>query len=132
MQARFATRGALDEALRITNETFSGNVRWERIPEPFGRPDNQYRFTLRVHGSGGLGARVYRRHGRTRASIKACWHVHGVFFDALCSVAPGAEIRSANRTITATQGNWQDWPVTSDTAYSQECDCKAHGLGVAL
>lgn len=114
-----ATRQELETALTEVNKRFNDNVSFERLT-PEGR---RMRFTLRVKDSKGAGHRL----GFTgRRMSKACWHVHGHFFDALLRVNPDVYIKPAGLTIDRNGGNWQDRNIGSQMHplyFSEACEC---------
>jgi len=119
--ARNTTEQALYKALAIINKKYSGNVIFNRKPDPVGKA---FRFTLKVKNSRGKGAKI----GFTgRRTPHACWHVHGDFFDALIKLSPKSVITSAGHKVSSSGGNWQDWNIgsmASPKMFSESCDCK--------
>lgn len=86
------------------------------------------RFTLGTVDSSGPGGRLGKplRSGIRRVlPHKACWHVHGHFFDALLRSAPRGVIRTPFGRIDEKGGNWVDARVVGDTAlFSELCNCQ--------
>lgn len=120
MEVKNATAADIRDALRATNISYAGNLRFNRKPEQY---RGGVRFTLAVRDSRGEGSRKSHR-GRRMAC--ACWHAHGELFDHLLSINPDAIIQSAGRTITAEGGNWHDWEIGSivdPMMASDACDC---------
>jgi hypothetical protein len=109
-------------ALDKVNETFGGNVAFNRFPESMGftrdgRP--KFRLTLRVESSQGPGAR-FSHQGRRMAA--ACWHVHGNFFRALPA---SCTIKAGPSTVTPASP-WYDFNIGSMAVplmYSEACGC---------
>lgn len=124
MLARNVTPNDLSAALNAVNRVFDGNVGFNRCPDRVGRG---YRFTLRVADSKGPG---HRRTHTGRRHPSACWHVHGLFFEALFAINPNAIIVSRwveNGRITKDNGNWQDHNIGSvyrPLQFSSACDCR--------
>lgn len=120
----------LNEALRDTNTSYRGNLRWNREPEKY---RGGVRFTLRVKDSNGEGA---RRSNTGNRLISACWHAHGDFFDNLLNINPAAIVVTTHCVIeadgtdrngdTEIKGNWRDYSIGSP-AYpmlaSEACEC---------
>jgi len=72
---------------------------------------------------------------KRRHLSSACWHVHGVFFDALLAISKDAIIITAgslanplpSNKITKDGGNWQDWEIgarLNPYRMSEACDCE--------
>lgn len=114
----------LQKALEQVNHKYQGNVRFERF-DPHTRT---VEFTLGVNSSKEPG---HRRGFTGKRVAKACWHVHGDFFEAVLRLDPTARIVSRGgpgSVITKQGGNWQDCNIGSmmnPLMYSQACDCNA-------
>jgi len=120
MYAKNCSADDLQRALDAINNQFDNNVCWEREPE---RRGNQLMFTLRTKQGRKAGSRLTHT---GRHIPKACWHVHGEFFDALFEIAPDAVVKARDKIITASGGNWQDWNIGSHFQpmyYSEACEC---------
>lgn len=121
MIAKYTTREALNQALAVVNAEYSGNVKFKGC-EPMNQAGSRWRFTLTVENSREPGSRYAPRTGRRIAA--ACWHVHGLFFDALMKASPESVVSTqGSAKITATGGNWQDWEIGRGFYASQSCDC---------
>lgn len=123
MKAKNVTIEAMQAALVQVNKRYNGNVEFESVV-PKGK---HIEFTLRVKSSFEAGHRL----GFTgRRMPKACWHVHGHFFDALLKLAPDAVIISRGwpgGVISRDGGNWQDCNIGSlvqPLMFSEACECK--------
>lgn len=81
MKIRNVTRADLDRALEEVNETYNGNVIFDRIDCTSSRK-GVWEVTLRTVDSRKAGGRRVRSNNGRRV-ITACWHAHGRFFDAL-------------------------------------------------
>lgn len=117
-----ATLDNIDQAMRITNEVFTGNIKLNR----FAMIGKRFIVTLTVKSSRNDGAR--RGYDGRRISA-ACWHVYGVFYDALLSVNPTIEIKTTGRTnpVTINDHKWQDRNIGSiicPMMYSDACECE--------
>lgn len=145
MVARNVWAADLESALAEANKVFADNIKWRGEPTAMGatRGKGSFRFTLGLVSSKGPGHRRGFPHYRTGAPGKrlayACWHVHGVFFDALLKIAPEAVIIAGSSLanpkeparITKEGGNWGDWQIGSQAyplMYSEACDCAEEGL----
>ena len=116
MIIRGATEREIYEALETANLKFEGNLAFDRIyPE-----DEGFRLTLRVKDSKGPGHRI----GFSgRRLVRACWHAHGTFFDALPTTAT---IRTGRRVIHPGDA-WEDFNIGSiiyPFYYSEACECE--------
>ena len=117
-----ATREQIQDALDRANEEFDGNLMFNNFT-PVGR---QYRVTLRVKDSHGLGARLGYYHtakGNQRRLISACWHAHGTFFN---NMPKGTSIRVTRLGIIYSGKPWQDRNIGSimyPLYFSDACDC---------
>jgi hypothetical protein len=126
MLIRNATRKQIDKALAFTNERYSGNIDYRRCDyDGMTRTGgSKYQVTLRTLNSSGPGGRVSLQ-GR-RIGGAACWHVHGVFMDAL---PKDAEIVSSmpERKVKHPGDPWDDWkvsaPIMPDVYISELCKC---------
>lgn len=124
MQVKGATREQLQQALQDANESggYGGNLIFNRC-DPLNTAGTRWAVTLRVKSSGGPGA---RRSASGRHTPAACWHAHGLFFDALPATA---EIRSSaggHVRVLHPLDNYDDISVGSmmRPAYMSElCDC---------
>lgn len=123
---RNISREDLQSALEAVSQRYSGNVVWNREPEPVGRG---FRATIKVLDSKGPGHRRGFPHGNAdkgKRMASACWHVHGEFFDSIFDIAPGASVKSGDLRITANGGNWKDRNIGSQMRplmFSEACDC---------
>jgi len=127
MLIRNATQNQIEQALAKANESFNGNLQFNRF-EFAGRTRQgtpKFNVTLRVAESHGKGARLgfpdYQT-GKQRHLINACWHAHGTFFDAL---PEDAEIVTSN-TVTYPGATWVDRNIGSmmrPLYYSEACEC---------
>lgn len=121
MHVQNVTNEQLEKALQKLNEKmFDGNIVWKRSPEKYG---TKTRFTLTVVKSAERGGRRGFQGQRVAA---ACWHVHGHFFDAVFNQVPEAIFSAQGKTITLTNGNWEDSQVGSlfnPKSFSEMCDC---------
>lgn len=113
----------LQRALQVLNRHYGNNVQFDR----FDVHPRCVDFTLRVRSSRGPGA---RRSFTGRRMAKACWHVHGKFFEYVLALDHQARIVSrwsgGPTTITRQSGNWQDANIGSQMQplmFSQACDC---------
>jgi hypothetical protein len=116
------TRAEIIVALQVANESFDGNLMFNRYPEYLGRTRDgkpRFRLTLKVANSRGMGAKL----GPTgRHTVNACWHAHGKFFNAL---PEGTIIEAAGKTFTVGD-DWQDWNIGSmlhPMFFSEACEC---------
>lgn len=128
-----ASSQEIEQALNTVNAKYAGNVAFNRYPEFLGYTragGEKYRLTLRVISSREPGHRrgfSYPWSEKGKRLTAACWHVHGDFFDALMSINPKVEIKTAQNTITVAGGNWQDRNIGSQVYplfYSEACDCE--------
>jgi hypothetical protein len=103
MKAKKVTMHDLWQALQNTNDKHGYKLIFNREPE---RKGNFLHFTIRSERSGIPGARTSYS---GRNLVSASWHAHGYFFEEILRIAPEAEIRTFNATITADGGNWQDF-----------------------
>lgn len=117
----------LNEAMQRLNDIYDNNVEFNNY-QRLGQ--TSFRVTLRVKDSHGKGAKLGHpnlRTGRQRHTISACWHVHGNFFEKLFEVNPNAIVKTARKTITKENGNWEDWNIGSmmyPLYYSEACECE--------
>ena len=117
-----ATREQIQQALDKANEEFADNLMFNNFT-PEGK---QYRVTLRVKDSQGLGARLGFPHsgtGKQRHLVSACWHAHGEFFDAL---PEGTSITVAQLGTIYAGDSWQDRNIGSmmqPMYFSEACEC---------
>jgi len=121
MIIRNVTRQDLEKALETVTARYDGNVIWNRAPEPLNARGTAWRCTLRVKDSHGPGARLSPSYQR-RHTVAACWHAHGVFFDAL----PAQAVIVTGSTKTRPGAPWHDWNAGSylSPAYMSElCEC---------
>ena len=115
----------MQTALNLTNDLYDCNIKFNRY-EPIG---NRINFTLTVVSSKNKGSRYgfqLNKNGSHRKLAKACWHVHGDFFDSLFSINPEAEVVSMGKKINTNSGNWEDRNIGSQYQpyfYSEACDC---------
>lgn len=121
MYAKNTSIEDLEKALKIVNEQFDNNVAWEQEPNWKGK---RLIFTLRTKNSRGKGAyiTIMNRH-----IPKACWHVHGEFFDTLFEINSKAIIQALGRNIDRNGGNWVDsniGPPMNPKFRSECCDCE--------
>lgn len=133
---------AMQQALSLTNSVFSDNITWVRLEQ-----DRAHRIIFRIraidcHGPGGIlsiyplmtrrAPEFYREQKRDRfIGGAACWHAHGVLFDALLKIVPDVIIESRRNKITKSGGNWQDFDAGSMLApvfQSERCYCKEKGI----
>lgn len=124
MLIRNVTDEDLENALRVVNETFGGNV-YFFFKEYAGRTragGSKFNVRLTVRNSRGPGSARSHRGRRTKS---ACWHAHGIFFDAL---PPQAEILSGREEGIHRPGDqWFDYNIGSmmKPMYASEaCDCE--------
>lgn len=125
MKVKNTTRSALFAALDIVNEEYAGNITFQTAPESLNKKETRFSFRLSVIDSKESGA---RRSATGRRIAAACWHVHGDFFEALISITPTAEIRTAGGVINAAGGNWQDRNIGSyyqPLMHSEACECNS-------
>jgi hypothetical protein len=67
---------------------------------------------------------------KKRYSRHACWHVHGMFFDALLDINPLAIVTTKFARVSKEGGNWKDWVHASNilTGYARMasycCECE--------
>lgn len=128
MKATHCSWNDLEEALKIVNKRYGGNIRFNSDS------DGPQRFTLRLKDSHGPGHKVSVSYvmgldwAKKRRINAACWHVHGHFFEALFKVQPKAVVYALGRQITKNYGNWQDWNCGSGyyPVYASEC-CECEG-----
>jgi len=131
MIAKNCTIGNLEQALAVINaDKYEGNVAFERLDQS----GNRIIFLLRVKDSKGPGHRLGFLHPwsnhKQRRLAKACWHVHGHFFDALFEIAPDAIVVSrwhGEKIMTKDHGNWQDSNAGSQmfpVMFSELCECE--------
>lgn len=111
----------LHAALDAVNEKYKGNVQFNRIDRKSTSRGGGYTYaiTLRVKSSKGPGA---RRSWGGRRLVSACWHVHGMFIDAL---PEHATIITAHGTVHPGD-RWIDKNVGSQykpAFMSELCDC---------
>ncbi len=127
MKATNVTQISMYRALGKINKRYNGNISFARMTVLLIRSHNKetINFTLKVDDNHGQGARVYRRFGKIKRTHRACWHVHGYFFEALFEVCPEAVVISAGKKITKDGGNWQ--PVGNGMGWAgceeNACDC---------
>lgn len=125
MRTKHTTADQMDKALEIVNQQYKKNVAFERLE----KKGSGHHFTLRVIDSKAPGHRLgqcLKKDGTRRRMAKACWHVHGHFFEALLSVNEDAVIRSGDIVIDKNGGNWQDRNIGSMYSplyFSEACDC---------
>lgn len=125
MKAKNCTTEDLRNALDKNNAKYGNNIKFKRLDIT----GKQVTFTLTVVSSKGPGARHStwkNAKGNYTRIAAACWHVHGDFFDALFKIAPDAEIKTGNKSITRHCGNWEDWNIGSayqPMYYSEACFC---------
>jgi hypothetical protein len=125
MQIRNTTETELIRALELTNKDFKGNIDFNRLDKA---GKTTFTVTLRTKDSHKIGSKISYS-GRHIPS--ACWHSHGVFFDALLSinskvviVALGEKIYKNSKGETI--GNWVDRNIGSimnPLSFSHACDC---------
>lgn len=122
MKAYNVTHEQITAALAAVNVRYAGNVRFNR----FDPARTHVNFTLRVTDSHGPGA---KSGFSGRATVAACWHAHGHFFEELLKLAPAVRIVTRGgpgAVITAAGGNWQDCNIGSEARplyYSEACHC---------
>ena len=119
-----ATRAQLDSALAKANEYLHGNLQYKDIEYMKTRRDKreQFKVTLKVHDSKEIGS---RRSFEGRRIPAACWHAHGLFFDAL---PEGTEIRTSFfGSVSMKAGDkWTDTNIGSlyrPLMASDACNC---------
>lgn len=120
MKAINVTQNDLKQALNEVNKKYNNNIEFETL-EPIS--SKSMKFTLRVKSSKAPG---HRRGFSGRRMAKACWHVHGNFFEEIFKINPSSYIRSLDLKITKDYGNWQDRNVGSQVQplmFSEACDC---------
>lgn len=88
------TREQMEQALRIVNKRFNGNIEFHPSSEL-----GKHHFRLTVKDTKGPGAKVRKANGFQggRRIKAACWHVHGFFFEALLSVNIDARVFTSSR-----------------------------------
>lgn len=124
MQVRNVSKHDLKNALSVINKRFDGNITIEI--------KSAEQFTLGVNDSRKAGGRLGRRTksgARRVVPFKACWHVHGYFFEALFKINPATVILTPFGRITgpsSLEGNWRDAEVVGEpgTKFSELCRCK--------
>lgn len=139
MLIKGATREQIDEALRLTNELFEGNIRYSTIAPAGntrqGKP--KHGVTLRVNDAQRAGARLgfsKTSKGNRRHLASACWHVHGVFFDSLpegTEIQVGSKVQDTRtgkyrKLTTYPNAKWWDFEVGNHfepVLLSNLCDC---------
>ena len=125
-----AKKEDIEAALEHANKYFNGNLRFKTLDYLGFTRDKRVKVTctLTVNDSKDIGSRRNFEGGRIAA---ACWHAHGVFFDALPA---GTEIRSC-QTIMHAGDKWQDYNMGS-IAYplqaSRACNCMEWNNGGVL
>ncbi len=108
-----------------TSEESAVNVKFREIRSLNTRGD-RIQFTLTVHDSRAPYGSVNPVTGRH--IVAACWHAHGLFFDRLFALAPGATIRVSRygtETLTA-DDHWKDYRRGSmlyPWMASEGCEC---------
>ena len=112
---------SIRDALTKANEHLHGNLRFKTCEHVKTRRDGRYEFsvTLTVNDSNEIGSRRSIAGHRISA---ACWHAHGLFFDALPA---GTEIRTGNVKMLAGE-KWQDYNIGSRSYPMQAslaCNC---------
>ena len=124
MQISGVTDRDLSRAIDKVNETFDGNVTFNRL-DTLNAKETRFAVTLKVKSSKGKGARLgqhVNNNGTRRHLIYACWHAHGTFFDALPA---SATIRTGDQTIRPGDA-WADRNIGSyvyPLMYSEACEC---------
>jgi len=124
MKALNVSVSSMYAALRAVNRHYDSNVKFAKGPESY---QDGLRFKLGVKDSSKPGARRGIKVNKDGSPMKlgfACWHVHGHFFDALFSVAPGARVVSKFGSVDAKSGNWQDAfvPKEAQLQYFEKVD----------
>lgn len=126
MKVLHTSKQELMETLAEINKEFDNNVMFDRFPESTVPTKNGFNFTLRVIDSRAKGSRISSS-GRRMA--KACWHVHGEFFDTLIENNQDAIVKTGyygSSDIDKNGGNWKDRNIGSQYQpmyYSEACDC---------
>ncbi len=129
MIIKHTTKEELDKALEKINEKYDGNVVYNAIEDLKTVKSPSYRVTLKVKDSTKAGHRLgfsLTTKGNRRRMVSACWHVHGDFFDALLEINEDVIIKTGDKSVDKTGGNWQDWNIGSICEpfyYSEACDC---------
>ena len=129
----------IKKAIDVVNKQFEDNIylkEYEYLNKSRSGTGFTVKFKLGVKDSSKAGSRrsimMVNKDGSRRKLAIACYHVHGVFFDALMDINKKAEVRlSGNRKIYIDQdgdliGNWEDWQVGSymyPVMISEACEC---------
>lgn len=129
----------INKAIDVVNKQFEDNIyikEYEYLNKSKSGIGFTVKFKLGVKDSSKAGSRrsimMVNKDGSRRKLAIACYHVHGVFFDALMDINKKAEVRlSGNRKIYIDQdgdliGNWEDWQVGSymyPVMISEACEC---------
>ena len=122
-----ATPQDLIQALRITNNIFSGNIVFTLYPAVKG---SHTHFGLQVSKADQPGA---SHDPKIMGSV--CWHVLGHFFNALFVVNPDCHIHTALGKFSREFGTWSSSPigaVFNTELYRDLCGCKGKLLDVNL
>jgi hypothetical protein len=139
MKIKNVTRADLDTALAKINETYGDNIEFNNIT-PTNNKKTAWSVTLRAKSSRGAGAR--RALNNKRHTVSACWHVHGIFLDALPADARfytmeivGSHPNGADKTELVWRSPGDAWvdPVvgslwTGLNYFSELCNCGEDGL----
>jgi len=137
----------IKKAIDVVNKQFEDNIylkEYEYLNKSRSGTGFTVKFKLGVKDSSKAGSRrsimMVNKDGSRRKLAIACYHVHGVFFDALLDINKNAEVRlSGNRKIYVEKtkvkadikygdiiGNWEDWEVGSymqPSMMSEACEC---------
>jgi hypothetical protein len=119
-------KDAVYDAISKANEHLHGNLTIKRFDVGNVHRDGRLPIdvTLTVHDSKEIGSRRAPRDGKRIAA--ACWHAHGLFFDAL---PEGTEIRTM-AGVSHAGDSWADYNIGSQ-AYpcmaSDACNCMEGG-----
>lgn len=137
MLIRNVTKEDLEKALDAVNVKYNNNITWRNFQYegPSRGGGNTYRVTLKTKDARGPGGAkgISRMIWGTGPEFtgSACWHVHGNFFASLFGINPKATIRSRNKTIDESGGNWEDFNIGSQMSpvyASEACECYERGL----
>jgi len=102
MIIRNTNQKELEQALKMLNQMFSNNIRFNYF-RSINKKQTAFGFTLRANNSKETGA---RKSANGRRLTACCWHVHGFFFDLLFNLNKNIKIYSQGNLIT-NDNNWE-------------------------
>lgn len=134
MIIRNVTKEDLNWALATVNQNYQNNVTFKRLEQIPGRAragGEKWNVILTVRNCRAKGGRYYPNSNRHVTA--ACWHAHGLFYDALpyrrnveIITSMGGNYNTMSRIKVRPGEAWIDWRVNSDDYLraSHCCHCR--------